>query len=50
MEADVGPLVFFAVELQELAIGIELNGQKIRHVQNRRPLAKILSYALFLGE
>jgi hypothetical protein len=41
---------FGRVGLQEAAIGIELDGQQIRHIQNSRLLAEILANALFLSE
>ena len=36
--------------LEKVAIGIELNREQIRHVENARPLAEVLPNALLLGE
>ena len=38
------------IELQEIAIGIELDRQQIRHVLHRRQLGEVLAKALFFGE
>ena len=50
MQTDVPTLVLRLVLLQELAVGVELDRQQIRHVEHRRTLAEILTYTLFLGK
>ena len=50
VQSDALARLFRLVDLQELAIRIELNGQQVRRVENARLLAKILADALFLGE
>ena len=50
VQTDVVTIFDRLVRLQELVVGVELNRQQVRHVQNRRTLAEVLADALFLGE
>ena len=42
--------VLGGVRLQELAVGVELDGEQVGHLEDARPLAEILADALLLGE
>ncbi len=50
VQAAIDARILGRVGLQEAAIGIELDGQQIRHTEDPRLLAEILADALFLGE
>jgi hypothetical protein len=50
VQADVVAAFLGGVRLQELAIGIELDGEQVGHLEDARPLAEILADALLLGE
>src|SRR5690606_8196020 len=47
---DVVAAVLGGVRLQELAVGVELDGEQVRHLEDARPLAEILADTLLLGE
>jgi len=46
----IGTLVCWNILLQELAIGVDLDSQQIRDIQNVAPLPEIFTDAFFLGE
>jgi hypothetical protein len=50
MQSDVLALLFGFVGLQEGAVGIELDGQQVRRLEDAALLAKVLADALLLGE
>ena len=50
MQAHVATLGRLQVFLQELTVGIDLDGQQERHFQDRALLAEILADALFFGK
>ena len=50
MKALVLPPVRRGSLLEKVAVGIDLNREQIRHVENARPLAEVLPDALLLGE
>ena len=50
VQPDPVAVVLGLVDLEELAIRVELNGQQVGRVENARLLAKVLADALFLGE
>src|SRR5262249_1813262 len=50
VQADRIAVVLGLLELEELAIGIELDGEQVRRVEDARLLAKVLADALLLGE
>src|SRR5690606_15874278 len=50
MQAAVGTLGRVGVLLQELAVGVDLDGEQERHLEDRAALAEILADALLLGE
>ena len=50
MQADVLALLFGLVGLEEGAVGIELDGEQVRRLEDAALLAKVLADALFLGE
>jgi hypothetical protein len=50
VQADLVATVLGRVRLQELAVGVELDGKQVRHLEDARPLAEILADALLVGE
>src|SRR3954470_14637778 len=50
MQSDVLALLFGFVGLEEGAVGIELNGEEVRRLEDAALLAKVLADALLLGE
>ena len=50
MQTGALPLILRDLRLQEAAVGVELDGQQIRHLENARLAAEILADALLLGE
>jgi len=50
VQSDPLAVVLGLVDLEELAIRVELNGQQVGRIENARLLAKVLADALFLGE
>ncbi len=50
VQADRVAVVLRLVDLEELAIRVELDGQQVRRVENARLLAKVLADALLLGK
>ena len=50
VQADVAALLGSLVLLQELAVGFQLDGQKIRDFEHARALAEVLADAFLLGE
>ncbi|MCY1437100.1 hypothetical protein D9M71_532490 [compost metagenome] len=49
MQADITDLILACARLQEFAIGIQLDGQQIRHIHDVRQLAKVLADTFFLS-
>ncbi|MDT4829235.1 hypothetical protein FQZ97_626500 [compost metagenome] len=49
MQTDVTDLILACACLQEFAIGIQLDGQQIRHIHDVRQLAKVLADTFFLS-
>ncbi|VDM15228.1 unnamed protein product, partial [Wuchereria bancrofti] len=49
MQADVTELLLAHPLLQEFAIGIQLDGQEVRHIHDIRQLAKVLADTFFLS-
>jgi len=47
MQSDPVAAVLGLVDLEELAIRVELNGQQVRRVENARLLAKVLRMRFF---
>src|SRR6185295_7134806 len=50
MQADILALLFRLVGLEERLVGIELDGQQVRRLEDAALLAKVLADALLLGE
>jgi hypothetical protein len=50
VQADRVAIVLRLVDLEELAVRVELDGQQVRRIENARLLAKVLADALFLGK
>jgi hypothetical protein len=50
VQADRIAAVLGLVDLEELAIRVELDGEQVRRFENARLLAEILADALLLGE
>jgi hypothetical protein len=50
MQPDVLALLFGLVGLKEGAVGIELDSQQVRRLEDAALLAKVLADALLLGE
>src|SRR5271170_928282 len=50
VQADLVALLLGLVDLEELAIRIQLDGEQVRRVEDARLLAKVLADALLLGK
>src|SRR5688572_32139195 len=50
MQADIPATILGLVGLQEGFVGIELDGQQVRRLEDAALLAKVLADALLLGE
>src|SRR5690606_27729944 len=50
VQARVVAAILSDIGLQELAIGIQLDREQVRHLEDALPLAEVFTDALFLGE